>query len=77
MREKSVLTGGRAGTERRLFVFLWPFGLFVLMAVGGCTSYYEVPIEVPIEAKLDVTEYNRVLVASFTTQTNERPPRPG
>ena len=72
MREKSVLTGGRAGTERRLFGFLWPFGLFLLMAVGGCTSYYEVPIEVPIAAKLDITDYNRVLVASFTTQTSER-----
>ncbi len=40
--------------------------------VASCTSYYEVPIEVPIEAKLDVSQFNRILVASFTTQTNER-----
>ncbi len=76
MREKNVLTGGRAGTERRfLGTFLrlgWPLGVIMLAAVSGCTSYYEVPIAVPIAAKLDVTEYNRVLVASFTTQTNER-----
>jgi hypothetical protein len=44
------------------------------VAVGlsaGCTNYYEVPIEVPISAKLDVSKYNRILVASFATQTNE------
>ncbi len=38
---------------------------------AGCQTYYEVPIEVPIDAKLDVSAYNRVLVASFTTQTSE------
>jgi hypothetical protein len=38
---------------------------------SGCTNYYEVPIEVPISAKLDVSKYNRILVASFATQTNE------
>ena len=44
-----------------------------MSALGaGCTSYYEVPIEVPIEAKLDVQEYSRILVATFATQTNER-----
>jgi hypothetical protein len=44
------------------------------VAVGlsaACTNYYEVPIEVPISAKLDVSKYNRILVASFATQTNE------
>jgi len=39
--------------------------------VVSCTSYYEVPIEVPISAKLDVSDFNRVLVASFVTQTTE------
>ena len=38
--------------------------------VLGCHSYYEIPIEVPIDAKLDLSAYNRVLVASFTTQTS-------
>jgi hypothetical protein len=37
----------------------------------SCTTFYEVPIEVPISAKLDVAKYNRVLVASFLTQTTE------
>jgi hypothetical protein len=33
--------------------------------VTGCTSYYDVPIELPIQAKLDVTPFSRVLVAGF------------
>jgi hypothetical protein len=46
-------------------------GALLLSGAFGCTSYYEVPIEVPISAKLDVEKYNRVLVAGFTTQSNE------
>ncbi len=52
---------------------LWP-GFAVLCLAGAlssCTSMYEVPIEVPIEAKLDVSKFNRVLVATFATQTTE------
>jgi hypothetical protein len=47
-------------------------GTAVLSAtVVSCTNYYEVHIEVPISAKLDVSDFNRVLVASFVTQTTE------
>ena len=35
-----------------------------LVAVG-CTNYYEIPIETPIRAKLDVGAFQRVLVAGF------------
>jgi hypothetical protein len=45
---------------------------FLLSLAAACTSYYEVPIEVPISAKLDVEKYNRILVAGFVTQSNER-----
>ena len=45
--------------------------LLALASFPACTSYYEVPIEVPISAKLDVTKYQRILVASFATQSNE------
>jgi hypothetical protein len=31
----------------------------------GCTNFYEVPIETPIQAKLDVAAFRRVLVAGF------------
>jgi hypothetical protein len=33
--------------------------------VTACTSYYEIPIETPIKAKLDVGAFQRVLVAGF------------
>ncbi len=52
---------------------LWP-GFVVLCLAGAlssCTSIYEVPIEVPVSAKLDVSSFNRVLVATFATQTTE------
>ena len=36
-----------------------------LVCASGCTNFYEVPIETPIQAKLDVTAFRRVLVAGF------------
>lgn len=36
-----------------------------LFATVGCTNFYEVPIETPIQAKLDVSAFRRVLVAGF------------
>jgi hypothetical protein len=37
---------------------------FALTSVA-CVHYYEVPVEVPIQAKIDVTRFERVLVAGF------------
>src|SRR5215210_2598031 len=37
----------------------------LLAAVSGCTNFFEVPIETPISAKMDVTAFQRVLVAGF------------
>ena len=36
-----------------------------VVGAAGCTNFYEVPIETPIQAKLDVTAFRRVLVAGF------------
>ena len=36
-----------------------------LLCANGCTNFYEVPIETPIQAKLDVTAFRRVLIAGF------------
>ncbi|CAN5861776.1 hypothetical protein BH18ACI5_BH18ACI5_12010 [soil metagenome] len=36
-----------------------------LLCATGCTNFYEVPIETPIQAKLDVGPFRRVLVAGF------------
>ena len=65
-------TSGRAKTEAgRRAAFRLSSALATLVFAASCTSYYEVPIEVPISAKLDVSKFNRILVASFTTQSNE------
>lgn len=39
--------------------------LALLVAAAGCTSFYEIPIETPIQPKMDVTPFTRVLVAGF------------
>ena len=39
--------------------------LVLFCAVAGCTNYYEIPIETPIQPKMDVTPFTRVLVAGF------------
>jgi hypothetical protein len=35
------------------------------LATLGCMDFYEVPVQVPIQAKLDVSMFKRVLVAGF------------
>ncbi len=42
-------------------------------SLSGCAvgPWIEVPVEIPIDAKLDLSGYSRVLVGSFVTQTNE------
>src|SRR2546425_966213 len=35
------------------------------LLLGGCTSFYEIPIETPIQPKLDISGFQRVLVAGF------------
>jgi len=39
--------------------------LAVGLATAGCINFYEVAVETPIQAKLDVTPFQRVLVAGF------------
>lgn len=36
-----------------------------LLVLAGCNGYYEIPIETPIQPKLDVSGFQRVLVAGF------------
>jgi hypothetical protein len=36
-----------------------------LLCATGCTNFFEVPIETPIQAKLDVSPFRRVLIAGF------------
>ena len=37
----------------------------LLIAVSACTNYYEVPIETPLQPKLDVSRFQRILIAGF------------
>ena len=41
--------------------------LALALVSAGCLSFYEVPIQTPIRAKLDVSPFSRVLVAGFVT----------
>jgi hypothetical protein len=42
-----------------------------VLLTGACTSYYEIPIETPIRPKLDVSAFQRVLVAGFISGGTE------
>ncbi len=41
------------------------------LAVAACASFYEIPIETPIQPKMDVTGFQRVLVAGFVSGGTE------
>lgn len=41
------------------------------LALAGCTGFYEIPIETPIQPKMDVTAFQRVLVAGFVSGGSE------
>jgi len=37
----------------------------LVVGVSGCVSFTEIPVEIPLQAKIDVTSYQRVLVYGF------------
>jgi hypothetical protein len=43
----------------------------VLLGAAGCASFYEIPIETPIAAKLDVSAFQRVFIAGFLSGGTE------
>jgi hypothetical protein len=40
-------------------------GVVLLSSAAACTSFYEIPIETPIQPKMDVSMFQRVLIAGF------------
>ncbi len=38
-----------------------------LVVSTGCLNFYEIPVEIPIQAKIDVSSFQRVLIAGFLT----------
>src|SRR3954454_6831712 len=47
------------------------FVLACMLVLAGCTGFYEIPIETPIQPKMDVTGFQRVLVAGFISGGTE------
>jgi hypothetical protein len=45
--------------------------LALVAAVSACTSYTEIPIETPIQPKLDTTAFQRIFIAGFIAGANE------
>ena len=41
--------------------------LLVALAGGGCAGIVEVPVETPLQSKLDVSRFRRILIAGFVT----------
>ena len=56
------MTGRLARTARTTRILS---SVAAILLIAGCTSYYEIPIETPIKPKLDVSAFQRVLVAGF------------
>jgi hypothetical protein len=44
-----------------------PAALLALACGAGCTSFVEVPVETPLQSKLDVSRFRRILIAGFVT----------
>ena len=45
--------------------------LVLVAATAACTSYTEIPIETPIQPKLDVSAFQRIFIAGFIASANE------
>jgi hypothetical protein len=45
--------------------------LALALTVSACNDFYEVPIETPIQPKMDVTPFQRVLIAGFLAGGSE------
>src|SRR2546422_7494042 len=55
---------GRARSARSLALLATRLGT-------GCASFVEVPVETPLQSKLDVSSFRRVLIAGFVTDVGE------
>jgi hypothetical protein len=55
---------GRARSVRSLV-------LLPTLLAAGCASFVEVPVETPLQSKLDVSSFRRVLIAGFVTEMGE------
>jgi hypothetical protein len=45
--------------------------LVAVLATAGCSSMIEVPVDTPLQSKLDVSGFRRILIAGFVTDLQE------
>jgi hypothetical protein len=45
--------------------------LLAVLSGAGCASFVEVPVETPLQSKLDVSRFRRILIAGFVTDLRE------
>jgi hypothetical protein len=57
--------------KARSLVVLSVSAVLAAAAIGCGTAYYEIPIETPIQPKMDVSPFQRVLVAGFVAGGND------
>ena len=63
---------GRVAKRQSRNLALAALSAIVAAVVIGCgPTYYEIPIETPIQPKMDVTPFQRVLVAGFVAGGTE------
>lgn len=62
------MTSATARPRRRADLRL---ALAALLLSPGCASFVEVPVETPLQSKIDVGAFRRVLVAGFATDLGE------
>jgi len=60
------MTSATARTARSLRLLLLP-----ALLGAGCATFVEVPVETPLQSKIDVSRFRRVLVAGFATELAE------
>ena len=41
------------------------------VSAAGCASFVEIPVETPLQSKIDVGSFRRVLIAGFATDLGE------
>jgi hypothetical protein len=65
------MTGRAAKKKNRNLALAAVSALAAALAIGCGTSFYEIPIETPIQPKMDVSPFQRVLVAGFVSGGTE------
>ena len=61
----SKVTANRHVRRTVLLQAIQATSLALLIAASGCTNLYEIPVETPLEPKLDTSDFQRILIAGF------------